>query len=190
LTRFGLTRFALMVALTCGPSILVAYATGDSDVFDGLSPGLVGAELTTVLEGAELACRQDPKEMALRRCKPLPGALDSLGGVPVTAVEALFKDEQLVQVTVYFPESRFADVKHSLSPRFGDGTDWSVSLRAGMAGTVKDEVLLWEKEDLVMIAQQFDGKIDRSSLVYGSAEVMARLLKHIKSTPPGATRDL
>jgi len=165
-------------------------AVADSDVFDGLDPALLGAEITTVLEGAELACRQDPKKVTVRRCTPLPGALDSLGGVPVTSVEALFEDEQLAQVTIYFPESRFADLRRSVFPRFGAGMDWSVSLRAGMAGTVKDEILLWEKEDLVVIAQQFDGKIDRSSLIYGSAKAMAPLLKQIKSSPPGGTRDL
>ena len=49
---------------------------------------------------------------------------------------------------------------------------------------------MWEKDDLCLIAQQFDRKIDRSSLIYGSAEAMAPLLKQIKSTPPGAIRDL
>jgi len=180
----------LAAALIGGPSILVAHATADSDVFDGLGPELVGTELTTVLEGAELACRQDPKETALRRCKPLPGALDSLAGLPATSVEAVFNDERLAQVTVYLPESGFSALKRSLSSRFGEGVVWSVTLRAGMAGTFKDEIVLWEKDDLVVIAQQFDGKIDRSSLIYGSAEAMAPLLAQIKSTPSGGTRDL
>jgi hypothetical protein len=185
-----LVKFGPAAALICGSCVLLPAAAADSDVFDALGPRLVGAELTTVLEGAELACRQDPKDVAVRRCKPLPGALDRLGGVPVTSVEALFKDEQLAQVTIYLPESRFAELKRSLSSRFGGGMDWSVSLRAGMAGTIPNQVVLWEKEDLVVIAQQFDGKIDRSSLIYGSAKAMAPLLKQIKSTPPGATRDL
>jgi hypothetical protein len=185
-----LVKFGTAAALFCGSCVLLPSAAADSDVFDGLGPGLVGAELTTVLEGAELACRQDPKEVAVRRCKPLPGGLNNLGGVPVTSVEALFKDEQMAQVTIYLPESRFAELMRSLSPRLGAGMDWSVNLRVGMAGTIKDEVVLWEREGLVVIAQQFDGKIDRSSLIYGSAKAMAPLLRQIKSTPPGATRDL
>ncbi len=170
--------------------MLAPVAAADSDVFDGVGPDLVGAELTTVLEGAELACRQDSKEAAVRRCRPLPGALDSVGGVPVTSVEALFDDQLLTQVTVYLPESRFPDLKQVLAARLGEGTDWSVIIRSGMAGTFRDEILLWEKGDLVVIAQQFDQKIGRSSLIYGSATVMAPLLKQIRSTPPGAIRDL
>jgi hypothetical protein len=96
----------------------------------------------------------------------------------------------LAQVTVYLPESRFPELKRVLAVRLGEATDWSVIIRSGMAGMFKDDILLWEKDGLVLIAQQFDQKIDRSSLIYGSAKAMAPLLKQIKSTPPGAVRDL
>ena len=177
-------------ALICACCVFAPVAAADSDVFDGLAPGLVGGELTAVLEGAELGCQQDLKDAAVRRCRPLPGALDSIGGVPVISVEALFQNRLLAQVTVYLPESRFLDLKRVLAVRLGEATDWSVIVRSGMAGTFKDDILLWEKDDLVVIAQQFDQKIDRSSLIYGSAKAMAPLLKQIKSTPPGAIRDL
>jgi hypothetical protein len=160
------------------------------DVFDGLAPGLIGAELTTVLEGAELACHQDSNAPPIRRCRPLPGSLDAVDGVPVTSVEALFQDKLLAQVTVYFPTPRFTEIKRILIGKLGEATDWSVIIRSGMAGTFKDEVLLWERDDIVMIAQQYDQKIDRSSVIYGSPAAMAPLLKQIKSTPPGGTRDL
>ena len=185
-----MTRWYAAGALIWACSALAPLAASASDVFDGLAPSLIGAELTTVLEGAELACRQDSNAPAVRRCKPLPGALDALDGAPVTSVEALFQDKLLAQVTIYFQQSRFADVKRTLIGRLGEATDWSVIIRSGMAGTFKDEVLLWERDDLVMIAQQYDQKIDRSSVIYGSPAAMAPLLRQIKSTPPGATRDL
>ena len=103
-------RFFLGHALICACCVFAPLAVADSDVFDGLDPSLVGAELTAVLEGAELACRQESKPADVRRCRPLPGALDSVGGVPVSSVEALFADASLVQVTVYLSESRFADL--------------------------------------------------------------------------------
>lgn len=183
-------RFILGCALICACCVLPPVAAADSDVFDGLGPDLVGAELTSVLEDAELACHQDSKEPAVRRCRPLPGALDSVVGVPVTSVEALFEDQLLTQVTIYLPESRFPDLKRVLVVKLGEGADWSVIIRSGMAGTFRDEIVFWEKDGLVVIAQQFDQKIGRSSLIYGSAKVMAPLLKQVKSTPPGAIRDL
>ena len=185
-----MTRWYAAGALMWACSTLAPLAASASDVFDGLAPTLVGGELTTVLEGAELACRQDSNAPAIRRCKPLLGSLDALDGVPVTSVEALFQDKLLAQVTVYFPQARFADVKRILVAKLGEATDWSVVIRSGMAGTFKDEVLLWERDNLVMIAQQYDQKIDRSSVIYGIPAAMAPLLKQIKSTPPGATRDL
>jgi hypothetical protein len=165
-------------------------ALGAEDVFDGLAPGLVGNELASVLEGAELACRQDRADPKIRRCAPLPGVLETLGGVAVSAVEARFDNRRLAQVTIYLPESRFAAVLPVLSARLGEGKNWNVTLRAGMAGQFEDQIRIWETDRFVLIAQQFDGKIDRSSVIYGSAEAMGPLLQQIKSTPPGGLRDL
>jgi hypothetical protein len=178
---------ALIVAW-CG--LLSAAALATQDVLEGLGPELVDGELTTVLEGAELACRQDRAEPKFRRCAPLPGALGALGGVGVSAVEARFDDRHLAQVTVYLPESRFAAVLPILSARFGEGKEWNVVLRAGMAGQFEDQIHIWETDRYVLIAQQFDSKIDRSSVIYGSPRAMAPLLQQIKSTPRGGLRDL
>jgi hypothetical protein len=164
------------------------WAAGD--VFEGLGPELVGGELTSVLEGAELACQQDRADPDIRRCVPLAGALQTLGDVGVSAVEALFKDGRLAQVTVYFPESRFAQILPALSARLGEGSDWSVTIRSGMAGQFSDQIRIWETDRFVLVAQQYDHRIDRSSVVYGSASAMAPLLLQIKSTPRGGLRDL
>ncbi len=167
-----------------------AVALGAQDVFEGLAPELVDSELASVLEGAELACRQDRADPKIRRCTPLPGALGTLGGVAVSSVEARFDDQRLAQVTVYLAESRFAAILPVLSARFGEGKNWNVVLRAGMAGQFEDQIRIWETGRFVLIAQQFDGKIDRSSVIYGSPRAMAPLLQQIKSTPPGGQRDL
>jgi hypothetical protein len=160
------------------------------EVFDGLGPQLIGTELTTVLEGAELACRQDTADASLRRCQPLPGALDILGDAKVGSVEALFVDDKLAQVTAYFSERDFPKVLAYASKAFGEGQDWTVTLRGGMNMGFKDQIVIWEQERLQALAQQFDRKIDRSSLIYGSPRAMAELMKRIKSTPAGGVRDL
>jgi hypothetical protein len=184
-----LTRSCLPGALALVFCVVVHPASA-GEVFDGLDPDAIGAELSDVLEGAELACRQDPAAPDIRKCKPLPGALDTFGGAPVISVEAVFDDKLLAQVDVYLHQARFGDVKRVLAARLGEGTDWSVIIRSGMAGTFKDEVLFWEKDDFVVVAQQYDQKIDRCSVIYGSRAAMAPLLKQIKSTPPGGVRDL
>lgn len=178
---------ALVVACWGLPS---AVSLGGEDVFEALAPELVDSELASVLEGAELGCRQDRADPRVRRCTPLPRALGTLGGVAVSSVEARFDDRHLAQVTIYLSESRFAAVLTVLSARFGGGKDWNVVLRAGMAGQFEDQIRIWETDRFVLIAQQFDGKIDRSSVIYGTMPAMAPLLQQIKSTPPGGLRDL
>ena len=64
---------------------------------------------------------------------------------------ALFEDERLAQITVYLPEPRFADLKRLLVARLGQGTDWSVVARAGMAGTFDDDILLWSEQQAKVI---------------------------------------
>lgn len=156
------------------------------DVFGGLQPERIGSELASVLQGAGLACRQDPNDARIRLCHPLPGALDSLGGVPISSVTATFGgDQRLAQVTIYFAEERFSTIKAVLSARLGEGEDASFTVRAGMAGTFVNQVILWETDAFVAIARQYDGKIDRSSLIYGSPSALSRLLKRIKSKLPG-----
>src|SRR5262249_42574100 len=152
-------------------------------------PERVGSELGMVLEEAELACRQD-RDQALRICTPLPGGSWSIGGASASSLEALFRDERLEKVVVYLPESRFSATLAFLSSRYVGGRDWNVVLRAGMAGRLPDRIRIWETERFVLIAQQYDGKIDRSSVIYGSAEAMTPLLRRIESTPPGGMRDL
>jgi hypothetical protein len=108
----------------------------------------------------------------------------------VDAVEALFVNQRLAQVMVYFPEARFADVLPVLTARLGEGRDWSVTLRSGMAGQFPAQIRIWERDRFVLVVQQYDRKIDRSSVIYGTPAAMGPLLERIKSTPPGALRDL
>jgi hypothetical protein len=183
-----LTRLAGALALACCSLCLFEPAIA-GEVFDGLGPELIGTELTAVLEGAELACRQDPVEKAIRRCHPLPGALNSLEGAPA-AVEAVFVDERLAQVAVTLPERRFAKVRRAVLTKLGEGQDWTVSIRGGMNAGFKNEIVIWERDKWTAVLQQFDHKIDRSSLTFGSPSAMASLLRQIKSTPPGGSRDL
>ncbi|PWT74256.1 MAG: hypothetical protein C5B46_04345 [Proteobacteria bacterium] len=183
--RISLLPRTAMVAALAAP---LSAAAGD--LFDGLSPDRVGAELTAVLEEAELACTHDSSDPQLRHCNPLPGALNALGSISLGEVEALFVDQHLARVTAYFAERRFDDVRRTLSERLGDSTDWTIVIRAGMAGQFTDQIRIWENDHFVLIAQQFDRKIDRSSVIYGTPASMAELLRRIKSTPAGSMRDL
>ena len=177
-----------MVATASALPLSSAWAA--QDVFDAVGPELLGSSVGRVLEGSQFSCRQDRLDRETQRCTSTSGALWSLAGTSASAVEALVKDGRLLQVTVYFPESRFAQVLLALSTKLGKGRDWTVTIRAGMAGQLPDQIRIWETDRFALVAQQYDRKIDRSSVVYGLADAMAPLLRQIQSTPRGALRDL
>jgi len=158
------------------------------DVLDALGPELLGTSV--VLEGSEFSCGQHRSDPEIQRCTSASRTLWTLAATSASSVEALIKDGHLMQVTVYFSESRFAQVLLTLSTRFGEGVDWTVTIRSGMAGQLPDQIRIWETDRFAVVAQQYDRKIDRSSVIYGSAAAMASLLRMIRSTPRGALRDL
>ena len=135
-------------------------------------------------------CGQDRTDLDIQHCASAPHTHWTVSGVTASALEVLVKDGRLVQVTVYFPESRFPHMLLALSTWLGKGEDWTVTIRAGMAGQLPDQIRIWETDRFALVAQQYDRKIDRSSVIYGSAEAMAPLLRQIQSTPRGALRDL
>jgi hypothetical protein len=51
-------------------------------------------------------------------------------------------------------------------------------------------VYLWRIEAVRLVLEQFAGKIDRSSLVYGTDAALADLVREKTSYPPGTRRDL
>jgi hypothetical protein len=182
-------RRSLARVVVAGVACSVLLVHG-GEVFEGLGPELIGDDLTAVLEGAELACRQDSADASIRRCQPLPGALDTVGGAKVASAEALFVDDQLAQVSVYFSERDFPKVLAYATQKLGTGQDWTVTIKGGMNAGFKDQIVIWEQEDLHALLQQFDRKIDRASLIYGSPRAMAEVMKRIKATPAGGVRDL
>src|SRR4029079_8291425 len=115
---------------------------------------------------------------------------DTLGGVKVTSAEALFADDRLAMVSIYFSERWVARVRMYAIQKLGECQDWTVTLRGGMNAGFKDQIVIWEKTELHALLQQFDRKIDRASLIYGSPRAMAEALKRIKATPAGGVRDL
>ncbi|HTO44788.1 MAG TPA: hypothetical protein VML56_11970 [Burkholderiales bacterium] len=159
-------------------------------MFQVLGPELLGSSAGDLFDGSEFSCSQDRTDPSIQRCTSPPNAPWTLDGIGATAVEALVKDGRLVQIAVYFREARFTQLLAALSTRLGDGDDWTVTIRSGMAGQLPDQIRIWETDRFALVAQQYDRKIDRASVIYGSVDAMAPLLRKIRSTPRGALRDL
>ena len=106
------------------------------------------------------------------------------------SVEAVFVDARLSKVTVSFSVAEYEALLSLLTDRFGAGEDRSYLARAGMAGEFAAGVYLWRKAGVVVVLEQYAGKIDRTTLTYGSEPAMAKAVRKATSYPRGARRDL
>lgn len=113
-----------------------------------------------------------------------------LPGVTVFRADLRFAGGALDQVEVVFDEARYEAAIAELQKRFGPGEDRHYRARAGMgAAELIAGVMVWRRDDLVIVAEQFAGKIDRSRLRFGTPRAMREMLDDIAARPVGARRD-
>lgn len=113
-----------------------------------------------------------------------------LPGLIASRAELYFDDGVLQRVDVVFDEAQYAAAIAVLQARFGAGEDRHFRARAGMgAAELIAGVMLWRHTDLVIVAEQFAGKIDRSRLRYGTPRAMRASVEEITARPVGARRD-
>ena len=171
-------------------SALLGFTAGQAcgaDAWDALGPARIGATFGEVSRELALSCSG---EAARRACAPTSRAPVEFAGLPVGRIEAVFEDAKLVKVTVVLPDQQYQSLLRGLTTRYGEGEDRSFIARAGMAGEFVAGVFLWREGGVSLVLEQYAGKIDRSSLNYGSEPAMAELIRSKTAYPRGARRDL
>jgi hypothetical protein len=175
---------ALLVTALLGPTAGHAQAVDAQDV---LGPARIGATFEEVSRQAALACEAttERRVCALSSLAPIHFA-----GLAVTRVEAVFDESRLTRVKVSLDNRRYKDLLADLTARYGEGEDHSFVAIAGMSGDFVAGVHVWRKDTLILVFEQYAGKIDRCALTYGSEASMADLVRKTDSYPRGARRDL
>jgi hypothetical protein len=161
-----------------------AAVAGGEDLWDRLGPARIGAAHAQIAESVAMQCTDAAPE---KTCLVPAGRF---GGVPVDRVEARFRDQRLERVVVRFGEPRYRAMLATLQARLGEAEDRSFRARAGMAGEFAAGVKLWELPAAAVVLEQFAGKIDRSTVSFGTIDAMQALLQQKRSYPPGSARDL
>lgn len=151
--------------------------------WDALGPQRIGAAHAEISAARPMQCEGEQ----LRTCALRAG---TFARVPVSAVQAQFRDGRLERVTVRLEEGDYPALLARLRERLGEPEDRSFRARAGMAGEFDAGVKLWTQGDVTLVLEQFAGKIDRSALTFGTAEAMRELVAAKRAYPPGAARDL
>jgi hypothetical protein len=174
----------MLVAWVC----LLPWPAGAGDLWDQLGPAKIGASR------AEIA-----GEMAMT-CSPAAGAQvcaasvqpgRTFAGLPVQAVDLSFAEERLVRVALRLNERYYRALLAFLGEQFGVSDNRTFRARGGMAmAEFEAGVHLWEHDGVSLVLEQFAGKIERSMLTYGTAAMMAELVRSKTSYPRGARRDL
>jgi hypothetical protein len=158
-----------------------------ADAWEVLGPSRIGAAFDEIENGTALTCNGDA---AQRVCASAPAPPVDFGGVRARNIEAVFVDARLSKVTVSFSVAEYEALLSLLTDRFGAGEDRSYLARAGMAGEFAAGVYLWRKAGVIVVLEQYAGKIDRTTLTYGSEPAMAKAVRKATSYPRGARRDL
>ena len=158
-----------------------------ADAWEALGPMRIGGAFDQITSNAALTCSDDA---ARRVCVSVPTAPVIFSGVRTRNVEVVFVDAHLSKVTVSFSVAEYEALVSLLTDRFGAGEDRSYLARAGMAGEFAAGVYLWRKAGVVVVLEQYAGKIDRTVLSYGSESAMAEVVRKVTSYPRGVRRDL
>jgi hypothetical protein len=158
-----------------------------ADAWEALGPAQIGGALDRIASNAKLICNDDGTRQV---CATTPNVAPTFGGVPARNIEAVFVETRLAKVTVSFNVAEYEALLSLLTDRFGIGDDRSYLARAGMAGEFAAGVYLWRKAGVTVVLEQYAGKIDRTTLSYGSEAALAGLVRKVTSYPRGARRDL
>ena len=156
-----------------------------ADVLDWLGPQRIGASLQEISLHGALECDGGP---AGQTCSAqAPGEIFD---VPVRRIEASFQNARFAQGRMMFATTHYAPLLRALNERYGPGEDHSFVAIAGMAADFPAGVFIWRSGPISLVLEQYAGKIDRSSLTYGTHASMAGLMQKIRAYPRGARRDL
>ena len=174
-------KATLLVAL-----LGLATSVRGADLWGVLDPARIGASKAEISEQLPLKC--EPAS-TVQRCVPAR-TLTTFAGLRVDTIELVFEDARLTKVVVMLSDRDYEALLGQLADRFGPGEDRSFRARAGMSGELMAGVYLWRIDAVRLVLEQFAGKIDRSSLVYGTDAALADLVREKTSYPPGTRRDL
>jgi hypothetical protein len=178
-TRWRGTALLVLVLAACRP----AASAGD-DYSETIGPARIGASLERLSAALPMRC---DAFTPTRKCTLLEGRF---AGVPVSGVEAAFRDGQLAQVKVRLDTRHYPALLEALRARLGEPEDRTFRARAGMAGELEAGVKLWTSGEVSSVLEQYAGKIDRAALTFGDAGAMHSILAEKRSYAPGTWRDL
>jgi hypothetical protein len=157
-----------------------------TDALDWLGPQRIGASFREISPHVALACGGGRVRQACTASSPG----EVFDGVPVQRFEAMFQDAQFAQGRMIFATTHYAALLRALNARHGPGEDRSFVAIAGMAADFPAGVFIWRSGAVSLVLEQYAGKIDRSSLTYGTHASMAGLMQKARAYPRGARRNL
>jgi hypothetical protein len=178
--RAGTGAALLLIALAAG----LRTASAADDYAEAIGLARIGTPIERL--AAALALRCDDA-VPIRKCS-LPAG--HFAGVPVTRIDAAFRDDRLAQVTLRLDTTHYRALLEALRARLGEPEDRTYRARAGMAGEFEAGVKLWSAGEVAAVLEQYAGKIDRAALTFGDAEAMHATLAEKRSYAPGDFRDL
>ena len=164
------------------PAVLLLIAAAVSSAQDVAA---IGSRLADLDRGFYSCARTG----ALTLCRPAGKSLEHMG-LPVLEITLEYRGEFLDRTTVRFGEGRFAEVERRLAERFGAPENHDEQLRAGMAGTIVNQIRVWRNGGDIAMLEQYSGKITTSALRYLASDGYRELMRSRDAMRIRGTRDL
>jgi hypothetical protein len=168
---------------------LVALGSVDDPARAGqLDETDLGSSFSSWANSADYQCTRDKTGTAVCRAVSVIGL--ALHGVVLRGVELYFEEHRLARICRLIDEADFLPLRYKLLEQRGSAVDYSELLKAGMGGSFKNEIWVWEEASLVTMLEQFHERISTSSLCLAQRVAFERLMHAREARRIRGVRDL
>jgi hypothetical protein len=140
------------------------------------------------VDRAEYHCVREKAGNAVCRAVSVSGL--SLHGVSLRSLDLYFEEHRLARVCQVIDEADFLPLREMLATQRGGAVDFSELLKAGMGGSFKNEIWVWQEGTLVTMLEQFYERISTSALCLSQRVAFERLMHAREARRIRGVRDL
>ena len=140
----------------------------------------LGSSLQEWQDQSEYRCVQE--QPGKNVCRLVDASGLAVQEMPLRGMDLYFADQRLERICRVIDEAEFPRLRQRLRAQRDDATDQSELLKAGMGGSFKNEIWVWNDPGVITMLEQFHERITTSALcILGSGafeQLMRARAKH------------
>ena len=150
----------------------------------------LGSAIATIEDTGRFSCRDPGNPIADRICSLKFNEKETIAGAPIRVLALYYYSGKLESISIAFDEKHFSQVAAALAEKYGQGNMKSETLQNRMGATFENRILSWRRGEATLEAKRYSGKIDTSSVMYGSDFALQEFTRRRKTSVKDSTKDL